>query len=154
MPIERHIVLHNQLSELNTLATEIERFAEQAQLDMQTQFQLNLVLDELLTNIISYAYDDKVLHSISLRLSYVDHVLQAQLCDDGKAFDPTQIGSPDFETGNTVEERQVGGLGIHFARTFMDTVEYQRRDSHNQLVLSKKLFERKEADHLPTDDEN
>lgn len=135
MLIEKHLTLNNQLSELNTLAATVEAFAEQAELDMKTQFNLNLALDELVTNIINYAYDDESLHQIAITLSYASSLLNVIITDDGKPFDPTQQENPALN--NDLEQREIGGLGIHFVRNMMDKLTYQRINEHNQLTLEK-----------------
>ena len=137
MPIKKHLTLQNNLSELNTLATAVESFAEQAEFDMKTQFNLNLTLDELVTNIITYAYTDEDLHQIEIRLSYDNNLLSIQLTDDGQAFDPTTVQAP--EMNNDLEQREIGGLGIHFVKKLMDKMEYQRADNKNHLTLEKSL---------------
>lgn len=137
MSVEKHIVLQNNISELNTLAAAIEEFAEQTNIGMQVQFNLNLALDELITNIINYAYIDNAVHQIELTLKFSDNQLSAKIIDDGKAFNPTHMPSPDL--ASEIEERQIGGLGIHFVKTLMDKMEYQRTSEQNHLLLEKKL---------------
>ena len=137
MTTQTHITLKNQLSELNTLAAAVESFAEQAELDIKTQFNLNLALDELVTNIINYAYDDENLHQIEIELSYADSLLNINITDDGKPFDPTQTDAPELT--QSLEQREVGGLGIHFVSKLMDSMIYQRINEQNQLTLKKDL---------------
>ena len=137
MTTQTHITLKNQLSELNTLAAAVESFAEQTELDMKTQFNLNLALDELVTNIINYAYDDENLHQIEIELSYADSLLNINITDDGKPFDPTQTDAPELT--QSLEQREVGGLGIHFVSKLMDSMIYQRTNEQNQLTLKKDL---------------
>ncbi len=139
MPINKHITLENQLSELNTLAAAVESFAEQAELDMKTQFNLNLALDELVTNIINYAYDDESVHQIEITLSHDDAIIVIQLTDDGRPFDLTKQPNPELD--KELEQREIGGLGIHFIRKLMDKITYQRIDNKNQLTLEKQLHE-------------
>lgn len=137
MPITQHIVLPNNLAALATLAEAVNEFAYHAKLEERIHFNLNLVLDELITNIIQYAYDDQQVHEIHVHLHYAAPYLQVQLIDDGKAFDPTQQAVPSLDSA--LEERHIGGLGLHFVSTLMDTVAYQRHDNHNHLHLEKTL---------------
>lgn len=138
MLIEKHITLNNQLSELDTLAASVENFAEQAGLDMKTQFNLNLALDELFTNIVSYAYEDESLHQIEIALSCADSSLHIRITDDGKPFDPSRAEEPELT--KSLAEREIGGLGIHFAHKLMDKMTYQRVGQQNQLTLEKNLI--------------
>ena len=101
----------------------------------------HLVLDELLTNIVSYGYDDGLTHEISLRLRAEPGSLTAILRDDGKPFNPLEE-APAAVLDGSIEDRPIGGLGIHFMRTLMDEVTYQRQDGYNQLILIKHLSAR------------
>lgn len=139
MSIEKHIALQNNIAELNTLATAIEEFAEQAKIGMKLQFNLNLALDELVTNIVNYAYDDNKIHDINIILSCDDQHLSASLTDDGKAFNPTEMPPPNLDSD--IDERKIGGLGVHFVKTLMDKMEYHRSNGFNHLLLEKKLIE-------------
>jgi serine/threonine-protein kinase RsbW len=137
MLIEKNVLLHNNLTELDTLASVIETFSEQADIDLKTQFQLNLALDELFTNIVKYGYNDNDVHQIEITLKYTKPIVSIKLVDDGKAFDPTQKNKPELTS--EIEERNIGGLGIHFVATVMDKMEYCRLDNYNQLLLEKTL---------------
>lgn len=137
MSIEKNVLLQNNLTELETLASIIEAFAEQANIELKTQFQINLAVDELFTNIVKYGYNDNDLHQIEITLKYTKPIVSIKLVDDGKAFDPTQINKPDLSV--TIEERNIGGLGIHFVSTVMDKIEYCRLGNYNQLLLEKTI---------------
>ncbi len=135
MRLKKVFTLDNQLSELNRLTGYIESFAQQAKLNTKDTFKLNLVLDELITNIIHYAYQDDQPHQIRLTLIFDSPQLTAYVCDDGLPFDPTKISK--FDLVSNLKERRVGGLGIHFVREFMDTVKYKRLDDQNHIQLGK-----------------
>lgn len=135
MRLEKVFTLSNQLCELSRLAGPVESFAQQAEISMQDTFSLNLVLEELITNIINYAYNDDQPHQIKLTLIFHSPHLTAQLSDDGLPFDPTSAAQLDLSSN--LEDRPIGGLGIHFVREFMDTVEYKRMDGCNHLRLGK-----------------
>jgi len=138
MVLEQNFVLRNELSEISLLAERIEAFGDKGGLSVQHIYQLNLVLDELLTNIVSYAYADRQSHDILLRLRVEPGRLTAVLSDDGRPFNPL-AEAPVAILDGPIEDRPIGGLGIHFMRTLMDEVAYQRTDGHNQLILIKHL---------------
>jgi len=140
MVAEQHFILRNELAEIPPLAERIEAFGEEAHLSIQHIYQLNLVLDELITNIISYGYDDLDPHEIHLHLRAEPKRLTAILRDDGRAFNPL-AEAPAAILEGSVEDRPIGGLGIHFMRTLMDEVSYQRDGHHNRLTLVKHLGE-------------
>jgi anti-sigma regulatory factor (Ser/Thr protein kinase) len=133
------VTLHNRLSELERLSEAVTSFGEGHHLPEKTLYALNLALDEIVTNIISYGYDDQADHQINLRLSVGDGEVTAEVEDDGKPFNPLEAPEPDVT--KPIEERQVGGLGIHLTRKLMDRLEYERRQGKNRLLLWKRVTE-------------
>ena len=132
----RDLSFTNDLAEISRLAEEIEAFGDQYGLSASDVYKVNLALDELLTNLISYGYADGERHLIRLRLSLELGRLTAVLTDDAAAFDPLADANPAVLDGS-LEDRPVGGLGLHFVRTLMDEVSYQRIGPDNQLTLVK-----------------
>jgi len=98
---------------------------------------VNVSLEELLTNVISYGYEDTQEHEIILRLSFADGEMTAEIEDDGRPFNPLEMTEPDIN--KPLEERQVGGLGIYLVRKFMTNLAYQRHEGKNRLTLKKKI---------------
>ena len=131
------IQLKNNLTELERLSQIVNEFGEAHRLSPKTLYALNLSLDEILTNIIYYGYDDTNEHPVIIRVSLKDEELTAEVEDDGKPFNPLEAEKPDLE--KPLEERQVGGLGIHLVMNLMDTVEYKRQGNKNLLVMKKKI---------------
>lgn len=131
------IILKNDIAELETLTISLEEFFEEKELSPQVLFQVNLALDELVTNIISYAYLDDVVHEIIIELRLTNNRLMIILSDDGVPFNP--LAAPEHDINQPLEEREVGGLGIHFVRTTMENLTYQRLDGRNILSFEKSL---------------
>lgn len=100
---------------------------------------LNLVLEEAISNIIFYAYEgeEKKEEEIDLSLGYEKPYLVIRLSDNGCPFDPTARQDPDLSL--TAEERPIGGLGIFLIKKLMDEVSYQRVNGKNVLILKKKV---------------
>lgn len=134
----RDLSFANDLSEIPRLGEAIEEFGEECGLSVAEIYKVNLVLDELLTNLISYAYPDRAPHLIQLNLSLSQGRLTAVLTDDASPFDPLGEVKPAVIEGS-IDERPIGGLGLHFVRTLMDEVSYQRQGDHNQLTLVKNI---------------
>jgi serine/threonine-protein kinase RsbW len=103
----------------------------------ETVFDINVVLDELISNIIKYGYSDDAAHGILVRLAATDTVVEIGIEDDGKAFDPFALPEPDLSL--PLAERPVGGLGLHFVRKLMDDIEYKRENNRNYMFLKKNL---------------
>jgi len=135
---DKNITIINQLEQLEYLADTMELISGEWDIPMNIALNLNLVLEEVVTNIIFYGYDDKDEHEININLSYEDNIIMIQIEDDGREFDPLQAPEPDTE--KTIEESKIGGLGIHFVRTIMDDIKYQRLDNKNTLTLTKHII--------------
>ena len=135
--MEKKLVLKNQIAEINRLATFIEELGEELNLPSDLIFNLNLVLEEAISNVILYAYPKEEQQEIVLTAKKSDKNLIFVLTDAGKEFDPTQ--APDADVTLSAEERQIGGLGIFLIRQIMNKVEYQRIDGKNVLTLGKQL---------------
>ena len=130
--------IENKLSELNGLCRQVEAFAKKQALSPKDIFEIHLCMEEHFTNIISHGYTDSEKHFIEITLSVEDEKFMVRIEDDGIAFNPTKIAAPDFRC--PLEERKIGGLGVHLTKHFMDTMAYQRRDNKNVLVMAKKIF--------------
>lgn len=130
-------VLKNRLAELETLRACLEQFAETHELPPRAAFETNLALDELVTNIISYSYDDELEHEIRIDMALADGVLTLRVQDDGQPFNPLEAAPPDLDS--PAEDRPIGGLGIHLVRKVMDEVRYQRDGGANVLTLTKNV---------------
>jgi anti-sigma regulatory factor (Ser/Thr protein kinase) len=94
-------------------------------------------VDELITNIIAHAYTDKEEHAVLLECRLNENTVDLELRDDGVPFDPTTQTRPNTQLA--VEDRDIGGLGIHLVMTLMDKVEYQREGDFNVLKIIKIL---------------
>ncbi|UCG13384.1 MAG: ATP-binding protein [Deltaproteobacteria bacterium] len=131
--------LRNRLSELNILSQTLERFGETLALPQKTLFELNLALEELVTNIISYGYRDDADHWIQIAISHENAILTIRLEDDGIPFDPVEAEPPDCNC--PVEERTIGNLGIYLTKKVMDDMVYERHENKNILTLRKNLHD-------------
>ena len=132
------LTLVNQLSEVSKIAGFVEAFAAAEGLGPEAVFNLNLALDEVVTNVIRYAHDDDGReHPIVVRLALEGGVLTAQVEDDGRAFNPLEKPAPDLSAD--IDERPIGGLGIFLVRSVMSSVEYRREDGRNVLIMRKNL---------------
>jgi serine/threonine-protein kinase RsbW len=130
------IVLRNDLSEIAKLHRELESFGQKCRLSSKTLFELNLILEEVVANVISYAYGDNQRHEIAVRADLRDGELVIEVEDDGRPFNPLQSPPPDLE--RPLERRKVGGLGLHLVRELTSSIEYNRKEEKNHLVMKKK----------------
>lgn len=135
------IVVKNQLFEMTRIADFVRELGANNKLDQRLTFHLDLILDELITNIISYGYPDKDEHDITLNFDVDGDFLHLEIIDNGIAFNPLESKKPD--TSLSVDDRPIGGLGIYFAKSFSDNITYFRRNDENHLLIR---F-RRTADH-------
>lgn len=135
--MKKTLIIQNEINELNKLALFIEELGEELQLAPDLIFNLNLVLEEAVSNIILYAYPKQMGNEITIQADYKDHSLVFTLTDTGKPFDPTQAAEADITL--SAEERPIGGLGIFLIKQIMNEVEYQRIEGRNVFTLKKEL---------------
>jgi serine/threonine-protein kinase RsbW/sigma-B regulation protein RsbU (phosphoserine phosphatase) len=128
--------LKNKLPEIPRMLSWIDAYGVDHRLSPEVVNALSLSLDELVTNTISYGYDDKETHSITVTLSDDEHTVKVRLEDDARAFNPMAVDEVDIST--TLEEKPIGGLGIHLVKKFMDTIQYERVNEKNILTITKK----------------
>ncbi|MDL2256275.1 ATP-binding protein [Parabacteroides sp. OttesenSCG-928-K15] len=132
---ELHIT--NELDQLRLLHEFIEQSAGLFALDPKMCMQLNLALEEAVTNIILYAYPGEKGKDILIRVEKKEESLVVTLVDSGIAFDPTAKEAPD--TTLALDERPIGGLGIHLVKQLMTEVKYVREGNKNILIMVKEL---------------
>lgn len=123
----------NKIRDLSRIPDLVARFAEEQGISDDVVFGMNVALDEMLSNIIKYGYTDDAIHEIHLRLTVAGPVLVAEIEDDSHPFDPCAAGPVDVDA--PLEERKVGGLGIHIVRTLCAEVGYARVGGRNRLVM-------------------
>jgi len=129
--------LKSSLSELDNLCEKLEEFGQKTGLSKKLIFEINLALDELFTNIISYGFGDDAEHLIKVTITPQNDELCLCIEDDGTPFNPIEFKTP--EVAGSVENCKIGGLGIHIVRKLMDEICYQRCGDKNILTLKKAL---------------
>ena len=129
--------LSNDLSELDTLEEKLDEFCQKLGVTTKCFCEINLALEELFTNIISYGFSDKADHRIKFILSYIGKTVTMRIEDDGEPFNPMEESSPDIRC--PLEQRKIGGLGIHLIKNVMDDVIYKRQKDKNLLILKKRI---------------
>ncbi len=139
MPQDRVIFIKNQVAELERVNGEVTQFLEDNRQPPKIVYTIILALEEMVTNIIKYGYDDTAEHRIDIRLQISGSQVTITLIDDGHEFNP--LAQPEVDVNQPLEERGIGGLGIHLVRRTMDALDYQRRDGRNIFTMSKKLID-------------
>ncbi len=132
------LIILNDVGELRKLHIACENMAAEWLLPEKISMNINLVLEEIISNIIFYGYADDLEHEIKIDFRKENKEIIISITDDGKAFDMLSV---DVSAGIDMqaEERKIGGLGIHFVKTLMDSVEYRREGNMNILTLHKNI---------------
>jgi anti-sigma regulatory factor (Ser/Thr protein kinase) len=129
--------LRNDLSELDRLCQKCESVGESMGMSKKLIFEMNLALDELFTNIISYGFEDDEEHRIKIEIKVQQNELLIRIEDDGIPFDPILAEAPNLEC--RIEDCKIGGLGIHLIKKLMDEIHYERMNDINILILKKRI---------------
>lgn len=135
--MRQSFVISNKVEELTVLASNVDEIADRWNLSAQVSMNIDLALEEAVSNIIFYAFTDKENHEIRIDISLSGKDLKLRIEDEGIPFDPTIVKKPDINL--PAEERPVGGLGIFLVSEIMDSVSYTREDGKNILVMNKKI---------------
>jgi serine/threonine-protein kinase RsbW len=131
------IRLAADVKEIERLNRLVRQFGELHEVPSRTLYAVNLALDELVTNVVLYGYESATGKEVLVRIATAGQELVASVLDDGKAFDPLKAPPPDLTA--PLEERTLGGLGIHLVRSLMDHVSYARDDDKNVLTIRKRI---------------
>lgn len=134
---DKVILVNNSVDELTRVAGFLEELGEEWNLPVPLVMSLNLVVEEALSNIILYGFNDNNEHTIEILFNRDNSLITITITDDGIEYDPTQSRDPDISLSPS--ERPVGGLGIFLIKRIMDSVHYKRIDNLNILTLTKNI---------------
>lgn len=132
--MERTLILNNRISEISRLAAFVDDISTSLSLGPDVSFNLNLALEEAVSNVMIYAYPDGAEDEIIITAVADGEILKFTISDGGCEFDPTSV--PDADVTLSADERQIGGLGIFLIRQIMDEVVYMRSDGRNVLSMT------------------
>ncbi|MBO7109233.1 MAG: ATP-binding protein [Prevotella sp.] len=135
--MKKEIQIRNQVDDLQHVAAFVEEIADELQLSPELTMNFNLVLEEMVSNVIFYAYPKENDQPIILTATSDDDSISFIITDEGRAFDPTAREDADMSVNPA--DRQLGGMGIFITRQIMDDVTYQRIDGCNILTMTKRL---------------
>ncbi len=129
------IRLRNRVEELAPVQRAVDAFVQDHDLGERDPRVLQLVLEEIVTNLIRHGYDDD-LHEILVRIELDENRLTIQIEDDDRSFDPGSVRSPDADA--PILDRPIGRMGFHLVRGFVDELDHRRRAARNILTLRKR----------------
>ena len=123
----------NTLTALPPLMTTVNRFLDQHAVPSEAIFRINLAIEEIVTNIIKYGYDDTDCHAIKVLITLFPDTIRLRLEDGGHLFDPLQAPEPDIHV--SLDQRKVGGLGLLLVREIVGRIAYRRENDANILEM-------------------
>lgn len=135
--MRKELKLKNQVGELERVNTFVAEICEELHLDSELQMNLNLVMEEMVSNVIFYAYPQGATADIELLAESDGKELTFVLSDQGVAFDPTQKEDADVDVNPA--DRELGGMGIYIVKNIMNQVTYQRLKGKNLLTMKKSI---------------
>ena len=119
--------------ELPELVAAVEALGERDGWSGELTFRVSLVIDELAQNIVDYSYEDRP-GDVEVEVTSQRDDIIIEIIDEGMPFDPlTEAPAPDLTSA--IEDRPIGGLGVHFTKTLMDDVQYCRDSGRNRLKI-------------------
>ena len=134
----RRIIMKNEMSEVGRMRGFFFSVCREHGIDEDTAKSLNLAAEEWVANVINYAYPKGTRGHVELTAEFSDSKLTLVVKDHGIPFDPTTYEAVNVEAA--LDDRPIGGLGIHLVKTIMDTMAYQRTpNGYNVLTLTKKI---------------
>jgi len=138
MPADHSVTeirIRNEIAELERVSEAMERIGKEHGLASKTLVQLQVALDETVSNVIKYAWPQGGSHEICVRIMVGTGEVRLEIVDDGRPFDPLSAPAPTVLPPG--QRPTPGGVGLHMVRQFMDSIEYARVDGANRLTLTK-----------------
>ena len=135
--MNKKLIIKNHVGELERVNKFIEEIGEELGLDMELLLNLNLVMEEMVSNVIFYAYPEGKTADIELVAESNGKELTFMLSDQGKEFDPT--AKEDADPDVNPMDREIGGMGIFIVKNIMNQVTYQRLEGKNLLTMKKEI---------------
>jgi anti-sigma regulatory factor (Ser/Thr protein kinase) len=132
---EVKVTVKNRIEDLLRVNSIFESFATQHDIGGKLRYHLLVSIEEILTNIIKYGFDEQGVHPIHITFRNDSGAIEMEFEDRGREFNPLEVGEPDLDT--PIEDRQLGGLGIHLVKNMVDVAQYRRVGDRNILLLRK-----------------
>ena len=134
-PSTTELVIRNEIPQLALLSAAIERIGREHALAQKPLVQLQVTLDEIVSNVIKYAWPEGGSHEIRIQITVDAGNVKVDVADDGMSFDPRNTAPPAPPPSG--QRRRPGGVGLHMVRQLMDSFEYTRIGGWNHSTLTK-----------------
>ena len=131
------VTLRNEIAEVQRLKTILAEYGKTLHFSNELIHDVNLVLEEVISNIIFYGYEDAQEHQIAVEIAVTADTLVLEIHDNGKPFNLLDAPEPDRDV--PFEDREIGGMGIYLIRTLMDEITYRAEQGKNILMMKKRI---------------
>ena len=135
LPPTTHIVIRNNVADLAVLTAAMGRVGAERGIPEKALFQLQVALDEIVSNAIKYAWPEGGAHDIEIRITARDDGVEVEIIDDGRMFDPRE--APKRDKPLPGQRPQPGGVGVQMTKQLVDRVDYARIGNRNHTTLTK-----------------
>lgn len=134
--MDRAFQYPSHIQEIPRIRKDLEFLKQEWEIPKSEIRQILVIIEEIFSNIVRYAFEDKQEHAIDLRLGYADNQIEIEIIDDGIAFNPLeyQIG-PLSDPANS----DAGGMGLTLIRAFSSNISYKRNSEKNHLKIIKRV---------------
>ena len=137
MSTHKTVRITNQRDQIDTVRKFFDDYSKENKLTEKTVHDIQMALDELLTNIVNYGYEDTDEHQIDIHFGVNDDAVKVEIVDDSKPYNILEKDNPDISL--SIEDKPIGGLGIFLIKKLMSNVDYYTEEGKNHLVMIKEL---------------
>ena len=137
MSTHKTVRITNQRDQIDTVRKFFDDYSKENKLTEKTVHDIQMALDELLTNIVNYGYEDTDEHQIDIHFGVNDDAVKVEIVDDSKPYNILEKDNPDISL--SMEDKPIGGLGIFLIKKLMSNVDYYTKEGKNHLVMTKEL---------------
>ena len=137
MSTHKTVRITNQRDQIDNVRKFFDDYSKENKLTEKTVHDIQMALDELLTNIVNYGYEDSDEHQIDVHFGINNNAVNVEIVDDSKPYNILEQENPDISL--SVEDKPIGGLGIFLIKKLMSNVDYYTEEGKNHLVMTKEL---------------
>jgi serine/threonine-protein kinase RsbW len=135
LPQTTHIVIRNNIANLAALTTAMELVGAEYGMPEKSLFQVQVALDEMVSNVIKYAWPEPNAHDIEIRITARDDRVEVEIIDDGRMFDPRD--APERDEPLPGRRPRQGGIGVQMTKQLVERIDYARIGNRNHTTLTK-----------------
>ncbi len=137
MSATRSLRVPNRIEELPAVSETVEALGQEEDWAPDVSYAIVLALEEVATNVVRHGGGEEGTSEIEIEVISTDEEVRVEVRDSGKPFDPFH-DAPEPDIDAALEDRTIGGLGVHFVRVLMDEASYRREDGRNHVTMVKR----------------